>query len=1149
MPTDPQPPCFAAPQDLTGFAFERDIGSPGIFPFTRGIRPDMYRSRPWTMRQYAGFGDAEETNTRYRDLLAAGQTGVSVAFDLPTQLGFDPDHPRSVGEVGRVGVSIASLKDMDALFKDIPLDKVSTSMTINATAAILWAMYLVLATRRGIPWEKLSGTVQNDILKEYMARGNYAFPPEASMRLITDMFAFASQRVPKWNPISVSGYHMREAGATAVQEVAFTLADGIAYLEAAQRAGLNVDDVAPRLSFFFVAQSDLLEEVAKFRAARRMWAKIMKERFAAKNSESMRLRFHTQTAGVSLTAQQPEVNTIRTTLQALAAVLGGTQSLHTNSRDEALGLPTEQSATLALRTQQVIAYESGLTETVDPLAGSYAVESLTNQIEEQAAAYLVEIEKRGGMVKAVEAGFPQAEILRSAQAEQVAIEKGEEIRVGVNKFQVPGEQPTIPIFTVNPEVETKQKERVAKLRAERDKDKVAQALEVVRTAARGTENLMPAIIQAVEADATVGEISGALADVFGRYEPTIPRLAGATPLPPEVIGTGLRSKEGGKLRVLVAKVGMDGHDRGAKVVATTLVQAGSEVIYTRLHHTPEELVDAATQEDVQVIGISSLSGAHMTLVPRILELLKQEGVADKVVVVGGIIPPDDAAKLKAMGVAAVFASGTSLKAIIEEIQRAVDAVGKELEAPGPDAPGTSPDVRPSHLPLYLWRPFKARLIEAHNTGRLSDEVFGRVVTQGLGVARLEEDGSISIESEAVPYLTEVLNTHLARSPPLADRDVRRYLIKHEQFHQRLRGVPQQIDTLPTEQVRRGYQRAMSTARNLVCVAVLRVLQNPQLYDTHSPIASFADLKRTFVNNYGEVYANDLDFAEELIAVREIEAHLLHQPVRLVLDRAHPKDSRVDLPARIDRTIERTLRILSGSLIVTEASPEDTSPVSYDGLLEEERDALDPTTHALLESIPDRTPDKEQRVRNAMARRHRNTLAGVDFLAELSATGIPLETVRRIMLQQRETLQRHAADLQTLAEARAILIALFKESKGFLDFSAQLFDRYCSIEETPGALEAVTQALADLGRDAETPGIGIQRALNTFFERVTVRKSPDDRRFIIGPKFWGPGTPSDDQPADAPTPVTLPERFAQAVHRFPEGVIRIITGTTPTREVT
>lgn len=496
------------------------LGFPGEYPYTRGIQPTMYRGRLWTMRQYAGFGTAEQTNARFRYLLEQGQMGLSVAFDLPTQIGYDADHPMARGEVGKVGVSISSRQDMETLFNGIPLDKVSTSMTINAPASVLLAMYLVVAETQGVSWDKVSGTIQNDILKEYVARGTYIFPPKPSMRLITDVFEFCSREVPQWNTISISGYHIREAGSTAVQEVAFTLANAIAYVQAAIDKGLDVDAFAPRLSFFFNAHNDFFEEIAKFRAARRMWAKIMRERFGAKNPRSWQLRFHTQTAGSTLTAQQPDNNVVRVTIQALAAVLGGTQSLHTNSRDEALALPTEESARIALRTQQIIAYESGVADTIDPLAGSYYVESLTDEIERRAWAYIDYIDELGGAVAAIEQGYMQKEIHKAAYETQMAIERGDKIVVGVNKFQIEGEKPP-EIHRVDPNIGKIQAERLAKLRAERSQTAWKEALDALRAAAQSDDNLMPHIIHAVRAYATTGEICDVLRDVFGEYRPSL----------------------------------------------------------------------------------------------------------------------------------------------------------------------------------------------------------------------------------------------------------------------------------------------------------------------------------------------------------------------------------------------------------------------------------------------------------------------------------------------------------------------------------------------------------------------------------------------------------------------------------------------------
>jgi methylmalonyl-CoA mutase, N-terminal domain len=510
------------PADLKGSDYESEVGYPGEYPFTRGVQATMYRGRLWTMRQYAGMGDAEESNKRYKYLLANGTTGLSVAFDLPTQIGLDSDHPLAAGEVGKVGVAIDSIEDMQRLFDGIELTKISTSMTINATASILLALYVAVARRQGAGADirKLSGTVQNDVLKEYIARGTYIYPPHQAMRVVTDMFAWANDNVPEWNTISISGYHMREAGSTAVQEVAFTLGNGMAYVEAAIKAGLDVDQFAPRLSFFFNAHSNFLEEVAKFRAARRMWARIMREHFKARNPKSWMLRFHTQTAGSTLTAQQPENNIVRTAIQAMAAVLGGTQSLHTNSYDEALALPTEQAARIALRTQQVIAYESGAPQTIDPLAGSYYVESLTNEIEKRAAEYLGKIEVLGGMLKAVERGYVQQEIQNAAYEYQQAVDDQRAIVVGVNRFEVEEDKP-IPIQRIDPALEPKQIERLRSLRAKRDAGPWKTALAGVEDAARSGANVMPRILAAVEASATVGEISDAMRRVFGEYKEAV----------------------------------------------------------------------------------------------------------------------------------------------------------------------------------------------------------------------------------------------------------------------------------------------------------------------------------------------------------------------------------------------------------------------------------------------------------------------------------------------------------------------------------------------------------------------------------------------------------------------------------------------------
>jgi methylmalonyl-CoA mutase, N-terminal domain len=509
-----------SPGDLEGWDAERDLGYPGEFPFTRGIYPTMYRGRLWTMRQYAGFGTARESNRRYRYLLEQGQTGLSIAFDLPTQIGMDSDHPLAAGEVGKVGVAIDSLEDMQVLLELIPVERISTSMTINSTAAILLALYVAVAKQQGANLARLSGTVQNDILKEYIARGTYIYPLRPAMRIVTDIFSWCQSELPKWNAISISGYHIREAGSTAVQEVAFTLANAIAYVEAAISAGLVVDQFAPQLSFFFNAHNEFLTEIAKFRAARRLWARIMRDRFHARDPRSMMLRFHAQTAGSALTAQQPENNLVRVALQSLAAVLGGCQSLHSNALDEALALPTEQSALLALRTQQIIAQETGVANTIDPVAGSLAIEKLTNDIEIGAEEYISKIDALGGMLRAIESGYVQMEIQKSAYRVQQAIERGDEIVVGVNRFQAEQEQP-IPTLRIDPDIERSQIERLGALRARRDGLKARAAVEEVERRAHTTENLMPAILAAVESFATVGEISDALRRVFGEYRESV----------------------------------------------------------------------------------------------------------------------------------------------------------------------------------------------------------------------------------------------------------------------------------------------------------------------------------------------------------------------------------------------------------------------------------------------------------------------------------------------------------------------------------------------------------------------------------------------------------------------------------------------------
>jgi len=508
---------FYGPDDIAGFDYHRDLGDPGEYPFTRGVHPTMYRGKLWTMRQFAGFGTAEETNARFRYLLEQGQTGLSTAFDMPTLLGYDSDHPYANGEVGKLGVAIDSLEDFEILFEGIPLDKVSTSMTINPPASVMLAMYLVVAEKQGVSWDQVSGTIQNDILKDYIAQKTYIYPPEPSLRLITDTIAFCARHVPRWNTISISGYHIREAGATAAQELAFTLANGMTYVEAAIRAGLDVDEFAPRLSFFFDVHNDFFEEIAKFRAARRIWARVMRERFGAKNPRSWMLRTHAQTAGVSLTAQQPENNIVRVTLQALAAVLGGTQSLHTNSYDEALALPSEDAVRIALRTQQIIAEESGVANVVDPLAGSYYVEYLTGKLEEEAYAYFDQIEAQGGVIAAIEKGWFQQQIADSAYRFQRRVQSGDYKVVGVNAYVDPDEKLNVKILKVNPDVQRRQIERVRRVRETRNQQASAAALAELRRASQASENLMPYIIECVRNYCTVGEICGLWRELWGEY--------------------------------------------------------------------------------------------------------------------------------------------------------------------------------------------------------------------------------------------------------------------------------------------------------------------------------------------------------------------------------------------------------------------------------------------------------------------------------------------------------------------------------------------------------------------------------------------------------------------------------------------------------
>ena len=668
------------PEDAAAVDYARDLGDPGQFPYTRGIHPSGYRGKLWTMRQFAGFGTAADTNQRYRELLAAGGTGLSVAFDLPTLMGRDPDHPLALGEVGKCGVSIVTLADMEALFEGIDLGAVTTSMTINSPASMLFAMYLVVAERQGVPWDRLSGTIQNDILKEFIAQKEYIYPPRPSMRLIVDTFRFCAERVPRWNTISVSGYHIREAGATAAQELAFTLRDGVEYVQWGVDAGLDVDTFVPRMSFFFNAHNDFFEEIAKYRAARRIWARLMRDRFGARSERSWQLRFHTQTAGVSLTAQQPYNNVVRTALQALAGVLGGTNSLHTNSLDEALALPTTEAATLALRTQQIIAHESGVANVIDPLGGSWYVEALTNRLEAEALAYFDRIDGMGGMVAAIELGYPQREIAESAYRYQQSVEQGRKLVVGVNAY-VADQEARLPILYIDDAIGDVQLAKVAAIKASRDDARVTAALRSMQDAARGSGGADGADPRGragiCDSGRDVRRAAGRLGRIRGTHGVlSVPRVAQcrntARPHCRNVESEGGQPIAEGDLipmterpiRVVIAKPGLDGHDRGAKVIARALRDAGMEVIYTGLRQTPEQVASAALQEDADVIGLSILSGAHMHVCTRLMELLRASGLDDVLVVVGGIIPDQDIPRLRDLGVRGIFLPGSPMQDII-----------------------------------------------------------------------------------------------------------------------------------------------------------------------------------------------------------------------------------------------------------------------------------------------------------------------------------------------------------------------------------------------------------------------------------------------------------------------------------------------------
>ena len=661
---------------------------PGLPPYTRGPYATMYTNRPWTIRQYAGFSTAEETNAFYRKALAAGQKGLSVAFDLPTHRGYDSDHPRVVGDVGKAGVAIDTVEDMKILFDGIPLDKISVSMTMNGAVIPIMAMFIVAAEEQGITQQQLSGTIQNDILKEFLVRNTYIFPPEPSMRIVADIIEYCSRHIPRFNPISISGYHIHEAGATAVQELAFTLADGLEYVRYALRRGLDIDQFAPRLSFFFAIGMNFFMEIAKLRAARTLWAELMQQ-FHPQNPHSLRLRTHCQTSGWSLTAQDPYNNIIRTTLEALAAVLGGTQSLHTNSFDEALALPTEFSARIARNTQLIIAEESQVTRTVDPLGGSYFVESLTHELMQAAKQIIQEVEEMGGMTKAILSGIPQRMIEEAAARRQARIEQGKEVIVGVNKYQ-PEDEPDVEVLEIdNTAVRQRQIARLEKIKAERDNEAVRQALEAITKVAAEGGNLLEVAIPAARLRATVGEITAAMEKVFGRYE-----------APPHTVLGVYRSEYqnnerfqqileqveafqqefGRRPRILVAKLGQDGHDRGAKVIASALADLGFDVDIGPLFQTPEEVAKQAIENDVHIIGVSTLAGAHKTLVPLLIEELRRQGVDDILVVVGGVIPPKDYEALYRAGVKEIFPPGTNILDIAERLLKDLRELHQQLAA-------------------------------------------------------------------------------------------------------------------------------------------------------------------------------------------------------------------------------------------------------------------------------------------------------------------------------------------------------------------------------------------------------------------------------------------------------------------------------------
>jgi methylmalonyl-CoA mutase len=653
---------------------------PGVFPYVRGVRATMYANRPWTVRQYAGFSTAEDSNAFYRRNLAGGQKGLSVAFDLATHRGYDSDHPRVVGDVGKAGVAIDSVEDMKILFDQIPLDEMSVSMTMNGAVIPCLAFYIVAAEEQGVAADKLSGTIQNDILKEFMVRNTYIYPPAPSMRIVADIIAYTSKNMPKFNSISISGYHMQEAGATQLQELAFTLADGMEYVRAAQATGLDVDDFAGRLSFFFAIGMNFFMEVAKLRAARLLWARIMKD-FGAKKPESMMLRTHCQTSGVSLTEKDPYNNVIRTTVEALAAALGGTQSLHTNALDEAIALPTDFSARIARNTQLVLQEETGITKVVDPLGGSYYIESLTNALAEEAWKLIEEVEAMGGMTKAVETGMPKLRIEEAAAKKQARVDRGEEVVVGVNRYQAAKEDPIEILDVDNAKVRDSQIARLRKIRSSRDNGRVAAALEALTEGAKGNANLLELAVTAARARATLGEISDAMEKIFTRHRAETRVISG-------VYGTAYEGDAGFKKiqadvkafakargrrpRMLVIKMGQDGHDRGSKVIATAFADIGFDVDIGPLFQTPEEAARQAIENDVHIIGVSSLAAGHKTLVPQLIAELKSQGASDIIVICGGVIPAQDYEFLYNAGVSAVFGPGTNIPAAAAQIMEILE---------------------------------------------------------------------------------------------------------------------------------------------------------------------------------------------------------------------------------------------------------------------------------------------------------------------------------------------------------------------------------------------------------------------------------------------------------------------------------------------